>query len=69
MTTEEENLKRLSRVAIPMNFVKKVNGVWNHEQWLEFCESLETKGYTPINFDQVGLLLEKKKAEYLAKKN
>jgi len=68
MATAEANLKKLSRTAIPMNFVKKFDGVWNHEQWLEFCDSLEAKKYTPICFDQVGLLLEKKKADYLAKK-
>ena len=68
MTTEEVNLKKLRKTVIPINFVKKNNGAWNHEQWLEFCETLQNKGYTPIDFDQVGLLLEKKKADYLAKK-
>ena len=64
---EEKNLKRLKRTAIPMNFVKKVNGVWDHDTWLDFCSTLEDKGYTPIDFDQVGQLLEEKKATYLAK--
>ena len=67
-TTAEANLKRLARTPIAMNFVKKHDGVWNHEQWEEFCASLEKKGYTPLDFDEVGLLLEKKKADYLAKK-
>jgi hypothetical protein len=69
MSTAEANLKKLRKTVIPINFVKKNNGAWNHEQWLEFCEMLKEKGYTPINFDQVGLLLEKKKADYLAKKS
>jgi len=64
---EEKNLKKLRRTAIPMNFVKKVNGVWDHNQWEQFCGTLEDKGYTPIDLDQVGLLLEEKKAAYLAK--
>ena len=68
MATADANLKKLCKTAIPMNFVKKYDGVWDHDQWLEFCESLEAKKYTPINFDEVGLLLEKKKADYLAKK-
>ena len=68
MATAEANLKKLSKTAIPMNFVKKFSGVWNHAQWLEFCESLACKGYSPLNFDQVGLLLEKKKADFLSKK-
>jgi hypothetical protein len=68
MTTADINLKKLKKTVIPINFVKKNNGAWNHEQWLKFCEMLEEKGYTPIDFDQVGLLLEKKKGDYLDKK-
>lgn len=68
MGVEEQNLKKLGRTSIPMNFVKKHDGVWDHDSWVEFCDQLEGKGYTPINFDQVGLLLEKKKADYLSKK-
>lgn len=64
---KEKNLKRLRRTPIPMNFVKKVNGVWDHNQWEEFCAMLEEKGYTPIDFDQVGLLLEEKKVTFLSK--
>ncbi len=63
----EQNLKKLSRTCIPMNFVKKNKGHWNHDSWLVFCSSLEKKGYAPINFDQVGILLEKKKEQYFAK--
>ena len=54
----EKNLKKLKKTGIPMNFVKKVNGVWDHDMWLEFCDTLDKKGYTPIDFDQVGILLE-----------
>jgi len=68
MKTTEQNLKKLSRTCIPMNFVKKNMGSWDHDQWLGFCGSLEDKGYTPIDFDQVGVLLEKKKEQYLSKK-
>ena len=62
-----ENLQKLSRTNLVMNFIKKHNGCWNHQAWLEFCASLEEKGYTPIDFDQVGLLLENKKAAYFTK--
>ncbi len=60
----EMNLNRLSRTSLPMNFVKKHNGEWNHQDWLEFCAFLEDKGYTPVDLDQVGMLLEKKKSEF-----
>ena len=67
MDAKEKNLKKLSRTNIPMNFVKKNAGSWNHEQWEEFCAALETKNYTPIDFAEVGALLETKKAAYLEK--
>ncbi len=52
-----------------MNFVKRHQGNWNHQDWLGFLDFLKEKGYTPIDSDQVGLLLEEKKAMYLASKN
>lgn len=64
-SSTEMNLTRLAKTSIPMNFVKQHSGEWNHQDWLEFCADLEAKGYTPIDLDQVGLLLEKAKAEYL----
>ncbi len=67
-SNSEMNLNRLVRTSLPANFVKKHNGEWNHQAWLEFCAFLEEKGYTPIDLDQVGLLLEKKKAEFWAAK-
>ena len=65
-SNSEMNLNRLARTSLPMNFVKAHNGEWNHQAWLEFCAFLEEKGYTPIDLDQVGLLLESKKAEFWA---
>lgn len=65
---EETNLKKLTKSPIAMNFVKKNNGNWNHEEWLGFLDYLKEKGYDPINPDKVGLLLEEKKAQYLAAK-
>ncbi len=64
-SSTEMNLTRLAKTSLPMNFVKAHNGEWNHQDWLEFCASLEAKGYTPIDLDQVGLLLEKAKDEFL----
>ena len=67
MTTKSDsNFNRFKRTALATNFVKKNKGCWNHDQWLEFCDSLKTKKYTPIDFDQVGLLLEQKKENYWA---
>jgi len=63
--TAKENLAKLKKTSILMNFVKKQEGKWNHQQWLELCELLKEKGYTPIDFDEVGILLEEKKEKYL----
>ena len=60
----EVNLKRLSETTLAMDFVVRHHGEWNHRDWLEFCAYLEQNGYTPIDLDRVGLLLETKKAEY-----
>ena len=62
---KEKNLSRLSHSSIPIDFIKRVNGVWNHNQWEDFCRMLDQNGYTPIDLDMVGLLMEKKKAEFL----
>jgi hypothetical protein len=68
MDAKEKNLKKLSRTNVPMNFVKKNEGCWDHQAWEEFCAYLETKNYAPIDFEAVGALLEAKKAAYFEKK-
>ncbi len=67
MSKKDDNLKKLAKTTIPMNFVKKHKGYWEHHDWVKFCDTLKGKGYNPIDFDQVGLLLEKKKSAFLAK--
>ena len=70
MTTEtEQNLKKLTRTPILMNFVKKHNGAWNHSDWEELLSKLKKKSYTPLDVDQVGLKLEEKKKTYLTSKS
>jgi len=51
-----------------MNFVKKNDGKWNHQQWIDLLKELDAKGYKPIDQNQVGILLEEKKKVYLSKK-
>lgn len=65
---KEENLKKLARTSILMNFVKKNHGSWDHNLWKELCEKITAKGYKPIDFDQVGVLLEEKKEKYFDSK-
>lgn len=65
LSKEDSNLKKLKRSPIPMTFVKKQKGSWNHQNWLDFLEYLKEKQYFPIDTDKVGLLLEEKKKQYL----
>lgn len=69
LSKPESNLKKLTKSPIPMNFVKKHNATWNHQDWLDFLDYLKEKNYFPIDTDKVGLLLEEKKAQYIALKN
>ena len=63
----EVNLARLAKTNLPKEFVEQHGGEWNHQDWLGFCALLEEKGYTPIDLDQVGLLLEAQKTIYWEK--
>ena len=67
-TKNETNLKKLAKSPLLMNFVKKNDAKWNHQQWIDLLAELEAKGYRPIDSDKVGLLLEEKKKVYLSKK-
>ncbi len=62
-TLSEINLDRLRESGLILKFVTEHNGEWNHSDWLSFCAKIESQGFTPIDLDQVGLLLEDKKAE------
>jgi len=66
--TVDENLARLAASTIPMTFVRKNEGSWDHEMWLAFLEQIQKKGYSPIDADRVGLILEEAKARYFAEK-
>ena len=63
----EENIKRFAKTPLAMNFVKAHNGSWNHEDWLNFIREVKDKGYYPIDFDRVGLILEDKKKAFFSK--
>jgi hypothetical protein len=66
--TAAENLKRLGESSILAEFVERHDGEWDHPAWLSLYQILEDEGYTPIDFDRVGLLLEERRSEYLNKK-
>ena len=65
----EVKLARLAKTTLPKDFVESHCGEWNHQDWLDFLDYLKEKNYFPIDTDKVGLLLEEKKAQYIALKN
>lgn len=67
--TAAENLKRLAESNILSDFVNRHDGEWDHPAWLSLYQILEDEGYTPIDFDRVGLLLEEKRSEYFNNKS
>jgi hypothetical protein len=67
MDKAKENLQKVANSSILMDFVIKHNGEWDHSAWLSLYQILEDEGYTPIDFDKVGLLLEEKRMEYFNK--
>lgn len=64
MGQKEQNFQRLSKTVILYNFVRKNKGAWDHAKWLGLLALLKEYGYYPIDENQVGLLLEQKKARY-----
>lgn len=59
------NLSRLANSGLLDNFVTSNKGQWDNDKWLDLCDEISKQDFTPIDYDQVGLILENKKAEYL----
>ena len=67
-STTENNLRKLVKSGMLSDFVKKNSGTWDHLKWLGFCDEISAV-YAPIDYDQVGLALEREKANYFAEIN
>ena len=64
--SKESNLRKLANSGKLESFVKKNKGCWDHQAWLVFCAEITEGGYEPIDFDQVGLILENHKANFFS---
>lgn len=64
---EDNNLRRLKETTLAAEFVEKNRGEWDHRAWMEFCQTVESHGFFPIDLDQVGLHLEAKKSDYFGR--
>ncbi len=65
--SEGKSLEKLAKSGKLEEFVKKNNGSWDHQSWLELCAEISLEGYEPIDYDQVGVLIEQYKAVYFSK--
>ncbi|GEM_PF-1093301 len=63
--SKEENLKKLASTGKLKKFVENKKGNWDHQAWLILCSEIVEEGYDPIDFNQVGLILEEHKAKLL----
>jgi len=63
--SKEENLKKLAKSGKLESFVKENKGCWDHQAWLVLCGEIVESGYEPIDFDQVGVILENHKVNFL----
>ncbi len=64
----EESFSKLLNSGILANFVKTNKGSWDHQKWIMLCDEISKKGYSSIDFNQVGLALEQEKDNYFSKK-
>lgn len=64
----KESLKKLLNSTILSNFVEEKSGTWNHSDWESLCKMIAKEGFKPIDFDAVGLELERLKEEYWSNK-
>ena len=50
--------------GIPAEFVRRKNGTWNHQDWLEFLAQVRRAGYTTLSDPEVGRVLEEEKMRF-----
>jgi hypothetical protein len=65
--SKEKSLEKLAKSGKLEEFVKKNNGSWDHQSWLELCTEISLEGYEPIDYDQIGVLIEQYKTVYFSK--
>jgi hypothetical protein len=62
---EAENLRRWRESGQPRAWVEARRGQWGHAEWLELLERLRRSVYWPMHPDEVGLVLEELKRDWL----
>ncbi|HCE42221.1 MAG TPA: hypothetical protein DET40_01565 [Lentisphaeria bacterium] len=59
-----KNLQKILRSGILENFIWRENGSWDHHGWINLCEEISLNDVNPVDFDQVGMILETVKEIY-----
>jgi hypothetical protein len=58
MRQEWENLQRWRQTREPQRWVDARGGCWNHREWLDLVQSLQSSDYWPLDLDAVSELIE-----------
>jgi hypothetical protein len=62
---QAENLRRWRESGQPRVWVEARQGQWNHDAWLALLDDLKKSSFWPMNPDEVGLVLEETRREWL----
>ena len=63
--SSEGNLQELEQLGILDKFVQENNATWDHQKWIDLCVLIKNLDIGPVDFDNVGLMLEEKKNRHL----
>lgn len=64
ITPKQEERERLISSDLLSGFVRNMNGAWNHQDWLGVLARVRRLGYSLLEDDEVGGLLEAEKKKY-----
>jgi len=63
--SEADNLKRWRESGQARAWVEAHKGQWGHQEWLALLEELQRSPFWPMHPDQIGIVLEDLKREWL----
>jgi hypothetical protein len=60
---------RLAISKLASKFVREKNGAWNHQDWLNFLNTVRNAGHRSLPDNEIGLILEQEKVRFYKKEN
>jgi hypothetical protein len=62
---QQKNLTRWFESGGPQRWVQEHGASWNHDDWLAYIRQLRNSEFWPLALNEIGLILEQIKAEFL----